>query len=280
MTAPESGTLLAKYAMESDDGARYPWIQFSEYEPKNSKAKIDVVVPEDALEMLSETAASKLETTPIEMYFDEEEVLSYRFDNVRWVILQKPESYYCQNKETKEIIRVYRGLKFGKTWKSVAKLYLAAVVDGEMLLNDEGELQIFQMKLTGLKTQWVGSDDVERNIYKFNSALCKHYGLNKRTWAASLASVRFAASPRLFKSKEDDQDSWGAMPHFEEGDSARPLSEANQKLTWEWLQTEEAQALGDDPFGLKGKSTSNDEEVDLFEDSKAVETPFDEDIAF
>jgi hypothetical protein len=248
MTAVIAPTINAQYAMQEEGGANLPWLQASQYEPRSTKEAVHLVAPEQSLELLAEGALANVETEQVETFLGGEEGTATVFKNVRWVILSKPSTGYAQNREDGQIIKIFRGMKFAGEWKSISRVYLACIVGNQLMLDEDGNVQVWQLKLSGMKTQWI--DGGERSIVDLNKGLCKHYGV-KRGWVTHLASVGIRAYAFKFEAKADaKKSSIGAMFGFAEGDNAQPLSEENQKLLFDFVSGEDFKALAADPFYL------------------------------
>lgn len=274
-------TLNSAYLMEDEDGARFPWLQASIYKPSKVTSEIDLIVAPAAIDLLAEGALDDFGAEPVEINFGEAE-LAFKLTNARWVILSKPQSGYAQKVDDGSIIKVYKGLLFGDEWKSVGRVYLGCVTadTGKVMLDADGNVQVWSLKLKGLKTQWIDGKGVDRSIAKLNKGLCKHYGL-KRGWATHMASVAIDAFPREFKSsKSKKQSSLGVMFGFAEGDNARPLAEENQKLVFEFVNSDEYKELSADPFGLSRQPAPEVPAPDEFEDEGEEENDVFDDIPY
>ena len=266
----ETVALNSAYAMEDESGARFPWLQADEYKPRNLKETVNLCIPEAALELLADDAMDGIESQPITTIFGEDEGLAYVFKNVRWIILTKPTTAFAQNKDDGSIKKIFKGMKFGDEWKSVSRLYLACIVGDSIMVDDQGTPQIWQMKLSGLKTQWIDGKIEDKTIAELNKSLCKHYKV-KKGWITHLVSVAISAFPRNFSSAiKSKESSIGTMFGFAAEDKAKPLSEANQKLVFELVSSDDFKAMAKDPFGIESlpesfsppESTGNLDEPD------------------
>ena len=276
-----TNTINSQYVIEDSQGPKFPWLQATEYRLRGAKDKVSICAPEEAIDLLTDEAKSLISPQAIEVNYTGEPQLAFNLPAVRWVILGRPSTRFAQDKTDQKIIPIYRGMKFAGQYKSVARVYLAAVVEDTLVLSADGTPQIWQMKLSGLKTQWIDGQ-AGKTMSMLNASLCKHYGI-KRGWVTHLVSTSICAFPRLFKGASDE--SWGVMFGFCDGDSARPLSEDNQKALFDLVSGEDFKALLDDPFGLKAmeaneKSPGNDSgsidgrELEDYEEADLDDIPF------
>jgi hypothetical protein len=236
-------------AMADSGGPSFPWLQATDYQPKNGNTAIKLVIPEDAYNLLGESASGKLECNPETISTTEGDTLAFEPTNVRWVILSRPRGFKIDRENN--VSAIEKGVKWNGAYKSVMRLLLAAVVDDEFLLDAEGSLQIFTLKLKGLKTEFVSPivpAPGDRSITSMNNAICK--ALKTKGWVGHLVSTELEVVPRSFKTSDGSQSSWGCYFQFREGSSARPLPAKLQKQSHAFVSSEDFIALANDPFGL------------------------------
>jgi hypothetical protein len=144
-------------------------------------------------------------------------------------------------------------------------------VGDEVLLNDEGEVQIFTLKMTSNKTALIGGYNdkdfgVSRNaegktLTALNAGLEAHY--NTSGWLTHLVSVDLVAYPYVFTSSSSKESSMGIRFGLE--GNARPLSQASQELAFNVCTNPKFQVKFSDPFGLNQKDSA-DRAVPISED--------------
>lgn len=245
------------FAVASSEGPAYPWLQATDYQPRNGSTKISLVLPEDAVELIDPSELDKIKFEPAEIATDSGNTPAFVPQNIRWVILGYPKSFKI-DKEGK-VSTIEKGVKWNGEFKSVARVFLAAVVDDRFILDNTGQIQIFTLKLKGLKTEFVRSSDPNvRTIQTLNEAICKAY--KKRGWMAYLVSVELEVVPRQFKMMNGSSSSWGCYFQFKEGSGARPLPEALQAQAHSFVTSDEFLSLANDPFNINGETSPEESE--------------------
>jgi hypothetical protein len=251
-------TLDAQYFIATETkGSAYPAIQFSQYKniviSPEYKTKISFVLDPEAVELMDLDQAVLLGLAPKTcMYYDEnnkplkKDMLEI-VPEVRWVVLGRPQTNYVTAPDG--IRQIRKGDKFKEMkLKSVAKLFLGAMIDRKLLLTSDGEVQIFTLKLNSLKTNLIiSNDDEQKTLDKLNKALCKAYKVpDKKNWVTHLASIKLDVFADIFVGK--DQSSAG--PNLAIVGDAVKLAPDQQKLAFELGSSNEFQELLADPFGL------------------------------
>lgn len=241
------------YAGDLGQGPTYPWIQANIYQPRSLNEEINLVIPDDAFNMLRSGDQERLGAAATEISFGTESSLAFTFGpDVRWVILDYPRTFRL-NKATKDVSYIQRGEKFGTTYKAVSRVLLACLAKGDLVLDEDGNPQIFLLKLTGLKTNWINGKGKERTIRSLNEGLCKHWKAGSRKWLGHLVSVDLCVKPKLFEGANDS--SMGVMFGFSDS-GAKPLTDAQQKLCFELRNTSEFQDFSKNPFGIGAERSS------------------------
>jgi hypothetical protein len=161
---------------------------------------------------------------------------------------------YAMDKETKEVHPLQKGQKL-KTLNRVtaARLLLAMVIGDEVVLDNDGNPQIFTLKLTSTKTSLIGGDRDAvgaSTIHSLNKSLAEYFKV-KRQWLTHLVSVNIKVSPQKFTSSENGKSSVGVMFSLDGG--AKALSPDNQKVLFDLVSSEDFKELAADPFHLNGK---------------------------
>ena len=268
--------LNTQFAIEADErGALFPALQATNYKPSSLTPKIakgmnadDLVtvdgvtyerslmaLSDESLGMLDEAQAALLNTAKVMCSFKDdgsEAPMNALPDAVRFVVLAKPKLFKL-NKDTGDVSYLQRGDKLAGTKNvTIARLFLACVVNGVPIVTEDGEVQIFTLKLTSSKTELIGKGEEKGTIAGLNAALCKHFKAS-RQWFTHLVSVAIAPNPRRFVSKASGEASVGIM--FEMVGGAQPLPVEAQQQIFDLVSTPKFKELADDPFRLKSATT-------------------------
>lgn len=237
------------YAGDMGSGPKHPWIQASKYKGLEVGDDVSLIIIEEALNLIEETEQSKImpfvgSTT---VRFGGKDSLAFEVkEGVRWVILNYPRNFRM-NKQTKEVSHIQRGEKFGQTYKTISRVPLACLAGDELILGKDGLPQLFLLKLSGLKSNWISSkNESDRTIAKLNEGLCDHWNAGRK-WLGHLVSVSLQAYPKVFEGQGDS--STGVMFGFGK-DNARVLTEQQQALTFKLRNTQWFQDFCNDPFGI------------------------------
>jgi hypothetical protein len=107
-------------AMADSGGPSFPWLQATDYQPKNGNTAIKLVIPEDAYNLLGESASGKLECNPETISTTEGDTLAFEPTNVRWVILSRPRGFKIDRENN--VSAIEKGVKWNGAYKSVMRL--------------------------------------------------------------------------------------------------------------------------------------------------------------
>lgn len=251
--------LNTEYAIaQPQSGAMYPSLQMSQYKSIGLADKLSLVLSPESLELMDLTKAASLDLMPKTcIYFDKNddrldiEMFEITAD-VRWVVLCKPKVLVVE-KATGKIRPIAAGDNFVEMGlKTISKLFLCAVVEGNLILDKEDNPQIFTLKLQGLKTALIedNKNKETKSIVSLNTGLCKHYGV-KNAWLTHLVSVGLEVYTYTFKG--DKGASVGG--NFRLVGDAKVLSATEQKKAFQLANSEDFQAIADDPFGLARRAS-------------------------
>lgn len=270
----------ADYAIDGESGgASYPWIQADNYRPSNAKSKIAIGITAESLALAGSEILSDAVNMESASYDDEgTEVEFGYFDiGVRWVILAKPRTL-GMHKATGEIVPLAKGMK-GRGEITVCRLLLGCIVGDELVMDDDGNPQIFTLKLKSSKTAFIGSDrdkdfGVSRNnnhrtIAQLNDALLKRANGKPGQWLGHTVSVELGAVAEKF-SNADGESSLGIRFIFPEGSIARPLPKRVLDKVFKFITTDEFKTLARNPFARP------QQQVEPTPTSLAVDEDFDE----
>ena len=234
----------------------YPALQVNNYKPRTKDEEISFCLSESSLDLINPNS-NLLETKITNCIYGREEVLMHEIvSDVRWVFLNIPR-IFIQDKTTKEISFPQKGVKlFGTNKVTVAKCFLACLVGDELILDIEGEPQIFTLKLTSSKTQLIGyQNSSDKSILSLNREIQKHFKTKDNL--VHLVSVNLEAKPKEFVSNHTGDSSLGVL--YKLSGNAKVLNPQQQQQIFDLVNSEEIQSLFDDPFGLKQSSTHNEE---------------------
>jgi hypothetical protein len=241
-------------------GLRYPAIMADTYKPANTKIKVTLGLTEPHLDLLDDRADGLVGAAVSIEYGEDVEQFSPISDGVRWVVLAQPR-LFAENQETKEISTLTKGMS-DRGEKTVSKVLLGCLVNDKLVLDSEGLVQIFTLKLKSTKTNLIGNrtdkdGGVAKNadystIASLNNAVranCK--GAAKNAWVAHLASIELLAVSELFTKSGGDgkkkaDSSMGIRFIFGEGAKQVPREEAKKIV--ELIGTEEFKEFAKNPF--------------------------------
>jgi len=228
-------------------GPRFPAIQASNYRPSLSES-LSLVLTETFYDLLSEESRERLNAKTILCDYGGGDVLGFELpQHIRWVILNRPR-LFAEHRETGVISQLVKGEKLAETGKrTISKLFLAAVLDDDLLLDSDGNPQVFTLRLTSNKTNLLGGKNnskEEKTIFNLNEALNQRLG-RKAEWLVPLVSVSLVAEPRKFASSFG-KSSVGVM--FALKGDAKFLSPHQQQQIFDLISTDEFKKLSNNPF--------------------------------
>lgn len=247
--------LNANYVMPLDEmGQQYPALQAVNYQPRPNES-IKFAFSDESADLLSEEAFKAFQLEEVETFYGDSAARVNQINADFRVILLGMPSLFVYDKDEKRYEHLRQGMKLAKTNKVTAtRLLCAILLNDEIVLDSNGSIQLFTLKLTSTKTKLLSGDRNDpdfRSMRQLNQALLEHYKL-KRGSVLHLVSVELAIKPEKFTSRESGQASWGIMFSLE--GNAKPLTEENQALLYHLCQTEEVQDFLKDPFYLKARS--------------------------
>ena len=252
----------ANLAQEGEGGGlRYPAIMADTYKPANTKIKVTLGLTEPHLDLLDDRADGLVGTAVAIEYGEDVEQFSPISDGVRWVVLAQPR-LFAENQETKEITGLTKGMS-DRGEKTVAKVLFGCLLNDKLVLDSEGLVQVFTLKLKSTKTNLIGNrtdkdGGVEKNagystIASLDNAVrAKCKGAAKNAWVAHLASIELLAVSELFTKsgggdgKKKADSSMGIRFIFGEGANQVPREEAKKIV--ELIGTEEFKEFAKNPF--------------------------------
>lgn len=244
-----------------EGGARFPWLQVTTYKPTSTSTKVQIILSEESVEMLTDEAREILSPEIVLCDYGEGDVTMFTLPaDIRWVVLSYPRMF-GMDKKTKEISPLVKGEKLSEVGKVTAsKLLLGAIVGDKLLTDTSGNPQIFTLKLTSSKTALIGNandkDEERKTIFKMNSAL-QNAMKKKGAWLTHLVSVEIKARSQKFTSRTTGESSFGV--EFILDGSAKVLPVEAQKAIHRLITTEEFIELARNPFAAPQQDVPVDE---------------------
>jgi len=263
------GAIQVEYGIASEQsGQQYPAIQVSEYQPKNLKGEVRLVLSEASVDLMNPDFIPRVAIASESCDYGSGDALMFAIEpTARFVILAMPKTF-AMDKETKEVFSLQKGQKLKDLNRVTAsKLFLSMVIADEIVLNNDGTPQVFTLKLTSTKTALIGGDRDEKGsatIHSLNKSLESHFGA-KRQWLTHLVSVSLKVKPEKFTSAINGKSSNGVLFFLEGG--ARALPSENQKLTFDLVSSDEFKELAKDPFRLNSKTQTLEESFEAVTES-------------
>ena len=224
-----------------------PWIQGNKNKPELD-SEVCLCFPPAVLERLSEEAVEMLQTVEVKTNYSNQLGTALKPVGVRWVILAQPAKGFAQNKHDNRISKTFDNMNWGADWKSASKLHLACLVGNELMTDDDGEVQVWTLKLSGMQGQWInGKDKKNLSIVDFNKRIKK--AVNKKGWWTHLVSVELDVFPEVYASSSDAKlSSVGLRFGFVGDGNPKPLSSENQADVFRLISSQEFKELVADPF--------------------------------
>jgi hypothetical protein len=264
----------AAYGVAIEEGGpRLPSLQATTYQPRTMSEKVGLCLSEDSFSMLEPEQAIALGCEASMANFGGDDVTVFVLpQGCRFVLMGVPR-LFLYDKNTKEFSYQQRGLKLAGTGKVTATRLTLAMLkpDGELFFDENGDVQLFTLKLTSSKTALVTGSKKNpelKSLQDLNAALQKHFG-KRGVSLTHLVSIGLCVKAERFSNGSES--SIGIM--FSIGDAAKPLSEAQQMMTFESLQKPDVLELVQDPFRLKqqggnggGSATAADDDYPNYDD--------------
>lgn len=263
---PES-KINASYGAElASKGQKYPALQPDIRKVENIKTVVNLCLNDTSLGLLSEQAAKYFGSTPKTVCFDGEndQTVYVIPEGIRWVVMGFPQTFMQHKSDSANIRPLQKGFKLAENgFKSATKLLMAAIVDDGFILNSDGAIQLFTLKLTSSKTKLTKNVDPKDKEYRcltrLNETLIKRDNLPRQSWIHCV-SVSIGTETRKFTSATAGDSSFGYLYTLVGG--ARNLSDTLAKQSFMLSQSNEVKGFLKDPFGIyKPKDESSDDGV-------------------
>lgn len=271
---PES-KINASYGAElASKGQKYPAIQPDIRKVESIKTVVNLCLNDTSLGLLSENAAKFFGSNPKTVCFDGEndQTVYVIPEGIRWVVMGFPQTFMQHKSDAANIRPLQKGFKLAANdFKSATKLLMAAIVDDGFVLNSDGAIQLFTLKLTSSKTKLTKNVDAEDKEYRcltrLNDTLIKRDNLPRQSWIHCV-SVSIGTETRKFTSKSttsaNGSSSFGYLYTLVGG--ARNLPDALAKQSFMLSQSNEVKDFLKDPFSIyKPKGESSDDSHDDYQ---------------
>lgn len=253
----------------------YPAIQGSCYQPKTEDEAVNICLSEDSLDLLPEAIAAEF-TASVGTFSNKQVPMFVAPESMRWVLLAQPRMF-GYNKDDERYQKLEKGVKlYGSGVVTAARVILAAVHDGKLVMGKDGTVQLFTLNLTSKKTGLLGNtkdEDYgesqyggEKTFASLNAGLEKHYQV--KGWITRLVSVKLRVFVHLERSSVKKKDTSLGI-RFGLVGGAVPLSEEDQKAVFDLVSTDKFKALVADPYKLNAQTPT----------TNATTTPASTDVA-
>lgn len=245
---------FGSYGVQIEEGSqKFPAIQATNYKPQGSHADVSLCLSETSISILGSGWKDYFSHFATEVFYGSEQETVYQFPaQSRFIFLGFPKTF-AQNKETKQISRLQRGVNLQSINAVTAtRCLVACLIDDQLVTCDDGSVQLFTLKLTSTKTKLIDAyrEPEYRSLKKMNSALIEAYKLKRQSWI-HLVSIGLKAVPHCFTSQSTNQSSWGVL--FELEGNASPLTDELKQQMFHLVQSDEVRGFLSDPFGLDQK---------------------------
>lgn len=263
------------FAQTEENTQQYPAIQADNYQPK-LKDSIKLCLNDKSYSLLTDDAITKLKSTAYETEFGGNVTTVFSLpESARWIVLFKPQTFAYQ-KSSNEYLRIEKGTKFKENGLvSACKLHLCCVVDGDLILDRDGNPQVFTFNLKSLKTQIVDKmgSDKSGTLVGYNETIKK--AVKSNGWLLHLFSLSLTAYPDKFVSKINGESSVACNFKMED---PKPLTKPQQKAINDLITTnKELRESFKDPYGINRQkqpeqSTINPQDAiaDLYPDDGSI----------
>lgn len=250
-------TINQAYLIPDDGGQALPFLMASDYQPRTLQDKLNLVITKEVVEVLPEEIQIKLAVMDQSIVLGGETKEAYDLSHCEWVILTKPAGYYVYDKSIDRIRKQVRGEDWSSNLSTVARVFLACAVNGEVLMDGQGNIQIFTLKLSGTRCNWIYKGD--RSMIGLNKALCKKYGVPSGNWLTHLVSV--GISPVPYATEYEGQKNIRTRFEFSSGRGAKPLADIYQAACFALVLSDDFKTLMSDPFGVERATTAPPKET-------------------
>lgn len=242
---------------EQQKKQKYPAIQLNQYKGLQLNTPLYWCFGEESLRLIPESIQAKLKLSQFEVYYSDDEnakpLQMFKPDAaLRFIPLAIPKIY----KENKTSKKISRFSKFIDGDQTVAKLFLALIIDGQLATN-EGLPIVITLKVSSFRTEEIiGKNGSEGSLTALSNELRKRkIGVAGK---ANIHLINLAITPttKIYKSKSKGESTRAATYKLE---SAKLNSIEWMKVITNAL-TDELRKDILDPFGLEDREGISEEE--------------------
>lgn len=243
---------------ESVNAQRYPALQVNQYRGVQPKTRLSLCFAQESWDLIPDHLKVKLDACFEEVFYqDDKETGIYKIDYVRFIPLAIPRLF----KENKVSGSISNLSAFVPGDRTIAKLFLAVVVKGEVLTHEDGTPLIVTLKLRSYKTQEViGEDNEPGTLKNLSSELAKKkIGMPGRS-NIHFVNLEIAPISKVYKNAAGESSRSVAY----ELRSAKINSKENMQAIAKLFEDQELLATMADPFKIKSTGElGNSEARDL-----------------
>jgi hypothetical protein len=286
VAAPDAFEIVGEFTYEADysvqgesRGPRYPWVQADCAQPQSATQTVKFGLSADSLKNVQGEIPGDMGRA---MFPGGEVDFLVPSVDVRWVILARPRLFAMVKTETPEsqgregdVFPLTKGMRErGEITASL--VLLGCVVGGDFIRDADGEIQVFTLKLTSTKTNWVGGlkekdlgvsrfidavkskdfgESQARTIESFNQKLVQMQNGRSNHWLGHTASIRIGVVAKAIPTSDGKKQSLSNIFCFEPGSGAAMLPPALAKASFEFVSTPEFKSLAANPFDKSGTTS-------------------------
>lgn len=244
--------LCLEFSVPHVEVQSYPVLQPDDYQPKPNQPVRLLLSGKSVDKSLDDDAITLLKLKSVDVEYSSGSSKMQEFSPLtRWVILAHPKTF-VRMKEEKSIPVPQGSVEWVDGMETVAKVLLAAVVDGKTVLAANGTPQIFTMNLTSRSGEFILNKDNpdHKTIVRLNAGLQKHWKAPDR-WLTQLVSVQIEAFAESRTSKRDAKLKSNATGYRLVGD-AQVLPKEQQAAMFHLVQSIDFIELAKNPFARSG----------------------------
>ena len=290
----------------TESGESLPYLVASDYAPRTLDDELFLCLPTECLEKLGEGAQEiiRAQCPAVSVVLGRERQPALNMSGVEWAMPARPARGFVEDKVSgqSKIRRQVQGEEWTKNMKSVNRLLLICVIDGDIITDDSGTPHLFTLNLggsnrakwiydskefggrhiDGLNTYWL--EQQKKELAKANIDVSS---IKANSWVLHLCSI--AIRPVPYEVEYEGVTNIRARFQFVPGAQPHNLSPGSQKTISDFVRGSEFQELKKDPFGVDRKqvveapqSASDDmgRPMDSYEDDRGPAKASYDDIPF
>lgn len=244
--------LCLEFAIPHTEPQSYPVIQPDDYQPKLGSPVRLLLNGKSVAKSLDDDAIALLDLKPTTVEYAGGSAEMYEFSaDTRWVILAHPKTF-IRMKDSKDRPVQNGSVEWVDGMETVAKVLLAAVVNGSVVLAENGTPQIFTLNLTSRSGEFIvnKNNPEHRTIVRMNAGLQKHWKASGQ-WLTHLVSVGIEAFAEKRAKKTDPKLASNATGYRLVGDAVI-LPKEQQAAMFHLVQSIDFIELAKNPFARSG----------------------------